>query len=62
MHDASLLSSTPPSAKRQKNTQVKKQGGSKPLAELENEASLLDEPEMSKPKASKASDEYQKVQ
>lgn len=62
LHDALLLSSTPPSAKRQKKTQAKKQGVYKPLAEVENEASLLDEHELSKPKSSKASDEYQKVQ
>lgn len=60
--DGSILSMTPPSAKKQKKAPAVKKTGAKPLQENENEASNIggaDEPKSKK--ASKSTDQYQKV-
>jgi DNA topoisomerase-2 len=58
----SLLSNTPPSAKKQKKGAVKKAGTSKPLQGIENESMLLDEPPAKGPSTKKsATDQYQKL-
>ena len=62
LHDDSLLSVTPPSAKKQKKATVSKKTGGRPLRELENEAMALDG--SSDPQAKKgsgATEQYQKV-
>ena len=70
IHDDSLLSNTPPSAKRPKKAPGPKRMGAKPLREVENEAiaeaidaSLVmdgvDEPKAKK--GSKSTETYQKV-
>ena len=62
--NGSILSSTPPSAKKQKKAPAPKKGVGKPLASLENEAPSFDGANDAVPltKASKdASDRYQKV-
>jgi DNA topoisomerase-2 len=61
LHDDTLLSNTPPVAKKQKKAPVAK-SGSQPLAELENESYAVDG--ASEPKAAKkkgATDQYQKL-
>lgn len=60
--DGSVLSATPPSAKKQKRAPAAKKAGAKPLQENENDISNLDggaEPKQKK--ASKSTDQYQKV-
>ena len=70
LHDDSLLSNTPPSAKRPKKASGPKKMGAKPLREVENEAiaeaidaSMIldgaDEPKAKK--GSKSTETYQKV-
>ncbi len=70
LHDDSLLSNTPPSAKKQKKAPVPKKTGAKPLREVENEAIMeaidasmhLDGRHESKPKkGSKSTETYQKL-
>jgi DNA topoisomerase-2 len=63
MHDDTLLSDTPPSAKKQKKAPAPKKGASQPLAELENDSYAVDGAEDPKPKAAKkgATDQYQKL-
>ncbi len=61
LHDNSLLSNTPPSAKKQKKVPAPKKA-TKPLATVENEAmGLLDGVGEAKPKKTESSDRYQKV-
>ena len=67
--DDTLLSNTPPSAKKQKKAPVPKKIGAKPLREIENDAiaeaievSMLDGADDPKPKkGSKATEQYQKL-
>lgn len=62
--NGSILSSTPPSAKKPKKAPAPKKGSGKPLASLENEAASLDgaNDEVPLTKGSKdASQRYQKV-
>ena len=70
LHDDSLLSATPPSAKKQRKAAGPRKMGAKPLREIENEAiseaidasMILDGSPDAKPnKSSKASEQYQKV-
>ena len=70
LHDASLLSVTPPSNKKQKKAPGPKKMGAKPLREVENEAIAqaidasmhFDDADDPKPKkGSKATDTYQKL-
>ncbi|KAL8673642.1 MAG: hypothetical protein Q9168_001948 [Polycauliona sp. 1 TL-2023] len=63
-HDDSLLSATPPSAKKQKKAPAPKKKAAKPLQEVENEAMGFDgtdEPEAKPKKESKSTDTYQKL-
>jgi DNA topoisomerase-2 len=58
----SLLSNTPPSAKKQKKAPVKKTGASKPLQGIENESMQLDELPAKGPSSKKsATEQYQKL-
>lgn len=59
----SVLSRTPPSAKKQKKAPASKKSGGKPLAEIENESMILDDvaPAPSKGKVKSASETYKKV-
>ncbi|KAL9099075.1 MAG: hypothetical protein Q9187_009552, partial [Circinaria calcarea] len=62
LHDGSLLSATPPSAKKQKKGPAPKKMASKPLRELENGATGFDgaaDPKLKK--AAGATDQYQKL-
>lgn len=62
-HDGSILSMTPPSAKKQKRAPAPKKASGKPLQENENEAFNLDgavDPK-SKKASTKSTDQYQKV-
>ncbi|MCJ1304555.1 DNA topoisomerase 2 [Hypocenomyce scalaris] len=62
LRDESLLSATPPSAKKQKKAPAPKKAGGKPLQELENEAVNLDGTGDPKPKkGTGSSDQYQKL-
>lgn len=70
LHDDSLLSNTPPSAKKQKKAPGPKKTGARPLREVENEAikeaidasMVFDGADDPKPKkSSKATEQYQKV-
>lgn len=63
MHDDTLLSNTPPSAKKQKKAPAAKKAASQPLAEMENESYAVDGAAEGKPKATKkgATDQYQKL-
>ncbi|KAM0718656.1 hypothetical protein Q7P37_005727 [Cladosporium fusiforme] len=63
MDDDSLLSNTPPTAKKQKKAPAPKKAASQPLAEMENESYAVDGASESKPTASKkgATDQYQKL-
>lgn len=62
LHDDSLLSVTPPSAKKQKKAPAMKKTGGRPLRELENEAMALDGAVDPQPKkGSGATEQYQKV-
>ena len=69
--DDSVLSATPPQAKKQKTAPTKKNVASRPLREIENEAineaidasMMLDGSHEAKPqKGSKSTEQYQKVQ
>ena len=60
IHGDSLLSVTPPSAKKQKKGPAPKKSSGKPLQEIENEAMSSTSPLKAK-KSSKATDQYQKV-
>ena len=60
IHDDSLLSVTPPGAKKQKKGPAPKKSSGKPLQEIENEAMASTSPSKAK-KSSKATDQYQKV-
>lgn len=60
--DDSVLSTTPPSAKKQKKAHVPSKSGAKPLKENDNEACNVDgadDPKLKK--GSKSTDQYQKV-
>ena len=61
LHDDSLLSATPPSAKKQKKAPAPKKTAGKPLQTLENEAGSYEG--VAEPKAKKggSSEQYQKV-
>jgi DNA topoisomerase II len=60
--DASHLSHTPPSAKKQRKAPTKKKGSGKPLESIENDGMGLDGSGDGKPtKKSSATDKYQKV-
>jgi DNA topoisomerase-2 len=59
LHDDSLLSNTPPSAKKQKKSPAVKKGGAKPLEAIENESMGYDGPSDSK--TGNASDKYQQL-
>ncbi|RDW79514.1 DNA topoisomerase 2 [Coleophoma cylindrospora] len=62
MHDASTLSNTPPSSKKQKKAPAPKKPASKPLVEVENESMNLDGPSDPKPAKKKSTtDQYQKL-
>lgn len=63
LHNESLLSNTPPSAKKQKKAPGPKKSAMSALKEVENEAVSYDGVEEPKGKkgAGKASDQYQKV-
>jgi DNA topoisomerase-2 len=60
LHDDTLLSDTPPAAKKQKKAPAAK-SGSQPLAELENEAHVVDSASEPKTKKKGATDQYQKL-
>lgn len=60
LHDDTLLSNTPPMAKKQKKAPAPK-SGSQPLAELENESFAVDGASEAKPKKKGATDQYQKL-
>lgn len=60
--DASLLSHTPPSAKKQKKAPAaKKAGAAKPLRDIENESMQMDGPSDKPSKKKTATDQYQKL-
>jgi DNA topoisomerase-2 len=62
VQDDSILSNTPPSAKKQKKAPAPKKKPGHPLEEVENESMNLDGPSESKPgKAGNATDRYQKI-
>ncbi|KAL8807981.1 MAG: hypothetical protein Q9200_004467 [Gallowayella weberi] len=62
LHDDSLLSATPPSAKKQKKAPTAKKKAAKPLQEVENEAIGFDGVDEPKPKkGSKSTETYQKL-
>jgi DNA topoisomerase-2 len=60
LHDDTLLSNTPPVAKKQKKAPAAR-SGSQPLAELENEAHAVDGAAEPEPKKKGATDQYQKL-
>jgi DNA topoisomerase-2 len=60
MQDASLLSNTPPSSKKQKKGPAKKSGG-KPLQDIANDSMNMDAGEMKPMKKKDATDQYQKL-
>lgn len=62
LHDDSLLSVTPPSAKKQQKAPAQKKTATKPLREVENEALAYDGADDPEPKkGSKSTETYQKV-
>jgi DNA topoisomerase-2 len=66
LHDASLLSNTPPTAKDLKKLPGPKKSSGKPLQSIENESFAMDEDKPAKPKAkakgsNDASEKYQKI-
>lgn len=62
VQDASLLSNTPPSAKKQKKAPATKKTSGKPLQNIANESMNMDEAPASKPMKKKdATDQYQKL-
>ncbi|KAI4120325.1 MAG: hypothetical protein LQ341_007557, partial [Variospora aurantia] len=61
INDDSILSNTPPSAKKQKKKHLTEKTAAKPLQEVENEATGFDGAEEAKPKkGSKSTETYQK--
>ena len=62
LNDDSVLSTTPPSSKKQKTVPKPKKTAAKPLQELENEAMKFDGADDPKPqKGSKSTETYQKA-
>lgn len=62
MAEGSVLSNTPPSAKKQKKNPPPKKSSGVPLAEVENDSMIIDEPVQTGPKTKKsATDTYQKL-
>jgi len=62
INDASILSHTPPSAKKQKKAPAaKKSGVPKPLRDIENESMQMDGPSDKPSKKKSATDQYQKL-
>jgi len=62
LNDASVLSHTPPSAKKQKKAPAtKKSGVPKPLRDIENESMQMDGPSDKPSKKKTATDQYQKL-
>ncbi|KAI9815208.1 MAG: DNA topoisomerase 2 [Thelocarpon impressellum] len=62
LHDDSLLSVTPPSAKKQRGAGAAKKAGGKPLQDIENDGVCVDGAGDPKPKATKsATDQYQSL-
>ncbi|KAI9685554.1 MAG: DNA topoisomerase 2 [Bathelium mastoideum] len=61
LHDDSLLSNTPPSAKKQKKAPAPKKTAAKPLQEVENESLGMDGTVEPKPASTSATDRYQKL-
>ena len=62
LHDDTLLSNTPPSAKKQKKAPApRKKTTGKPLQTLENEAPTFDGANEPQPKKGSATEQYQKV-
>ena len=61
LHDDTLLSATPPSAKKQKKDVVPKKKAGKPLQPLENEAISFDGVAEPKSKKRGNAEQYQKV-
>ncbi|KAL9078962.1 MAG: hypothetical protein Q9157_002146 [Trypethelium eluteriae] len=61
LHDDSLLSNTPPSAKKQKKAAPAKKTAAKPLQEVENESMGMDGTTEPKPAPKNATDRYQKL-
>lgn len=61
IHDDTLLSATPPSAKKQKKDPAPKKKAGKPLQPRENEAPSFDGTGEPKPKKGSATEQYQKV-
>ncbi|KAL8842895.1 MAG: hypothetical protein Q9170_000299 [Blastenia crenularia] len=62
LHDDTILSNTPPSAKKLKKAPVPKKKSTKPLQESQNEAMGLDGTDEAKPKkGSKSTETYQKL-
>ena len=61
LHDDSLLSNTPPSAKKQKKAPAPKKTAAKPLQEVENESMGMDGTTEPKPAPTNATDRYQKL-
>ena len=59
--DASLLSNTPPSAKRQKRAPATKKSSGKPLQEIDNESLGLDGLDAPKPAGKAKQEQYQKL-
>ncbi|KAG9247816.1 DNA topoisomerase [Calycina marina] len=59
--DGSMLSHTPPSAKKQRKASVKKATASKPLRDIENESMHMDGPADKPSKKKTATDQYQKL-
>ncbi|KAF2099707.1 type II DNA topoisomerase [Rhizodiscina lignyota] len=60
-HDASLLSNTPPSSKKQKKAPAPKKAGGKPLQEIANESFGMDGTSDPKPAKGSSSDKYQRL-
>lgn len=62
VHDSSLLSNTPPSAKKQKKAPAAKKSSGQPLQDIDNESMNLDVAPATKPMKKKdATDQYQKL-
>ncbi|TAQ90008.1 hypothetical protein B7494_g1650 [Chlorociboria aeruginascens] len=64
LHDDTLLSNTPPSAKKQKKAPTIKKSSGQPLQELENDSMMFDGPSEPKPvdrKKKTATEQYQKL-
>jgi DNA topoisomerase-2 len=62
MHDASILSNTPPSAKKQKKAPAAKKAAGKPLQDIANDSMNMDGPaDLPAAKKKSATDQYQKL-